>query len=203
MFSNLSSLLRSGMLSAALLAFLPQMTATAAPLGPAVQPAVPDYSAIKAIPVWQGEGRDGSFRRIWPRVQGGRHWNGGSRGAGNWNGGWRGRGWNGNWNGRHWGNRGNWDGNGWGWGSGSGLALGLGFGGPVVYYGGYYGGYYDNYDDPYYNGYYDEPVYRPRVYRPRVYRDRSYYNNRSYDTQGTRPQCDNEYMSGPRFMGCR
>jgi hypothetical protein len=191
MFSNLSSVARASVIALTALASVPAM-APAAPLGPTVMPAVADNSSNKPILVWQGEGRNGNYRRIWPRVGGGGgHWNGG--GGGHWNGG------------GHWGHGGNWNHGGWdnGWGWGSGLGLGLGLGIPLGYYGGYYGG---GYYDPYYGGgYYDDPVpvYRPRVYRPRVYRDRSYNNGRTYYNQGPRPQCDNEYQTGPKFSGCR
>jgi hypothetical protein len=181
MSSRISLLARSGLVVLTALAMLPA-AATAAPLGPTLDPAGNSDGTGKVIPVAQGEGRGGGpGYRFWPRA-----------GRGNWNGG--------HWNGGGWRRGGCWDCGGWrgGWGGwGTGFALGLGLGVPLGYYGGRR--YYDDryYDDPYY---YDEPVYRPRrVYRAPRYR----YENRRYYNGGMQGNCDNEYLTGPAFSGCR
>jgi hypothetical protein len=186
MMSLTSSLVRSGLIAAAAVVWLPPASFAA--------PVFPDLGSVSAgrsgpdqpILVWQGEGRDhGPGYRFWPRVGGG--------GGGHWGGGWGGGGWGGGrWHGG-WGHGGYW-GPGWGWGGwGSGFALGLGLGVPLGYYGGY-APYYDGYD----SGYDDPPVYRPRVYRPRVYNA-----PRSYNHGSTFGQCDNVYQTGPVYSGCR
>jgi hypothetical protein len=100
-------------------------------------------------------------------------------GRGNWNGG--------GWHGGGWRRGGCWDCGGWrrGWGGwGTGFALGLGLGVPLGYYGGRY---------------YDEPVYRPR----RAYRAPRYeYRDRRYNG-GMQGNCDNQYLTGPAYSGCR